>query len=369
MSSKQDRGWSAEDAGFAVLVLLVTLAFGWLMTPYFGAILWGLVGAIVFGPVYKRLAVRLGGREGLAAALTLVIILALVIVPAILLGASLVQEAAGLYGQLQSGKVDFAAIFAKLAASLPRSITRMAATYDLMDADRMRELLRSGLSVGLGSFATRALTVGQGALSFLAQLGIMLYLTYFLLRDGDRLGRRFSEALPLRADLRDRLIDNFIRVVRATMKGTVLVAVMQGIVGGLIFWFLGIDSPLLWGLLMGFFSLVPAVGTGIIWVPVALYLLVTGSVWEGSVLVFCGLFVIGLIDNLLRPILVGKDTKLPDFVVLIATVAGLELFGLSGFIVGPIIAALFIALWDIVTEMRGQGPAIMHPAADSGPVT
>ena len=357
MSAKQRGGWNAEDAGFAVLLLGVTLAFGWLLTPYFGAILWGLVAAIVFGPVYRWLAARLGGREGLAAALTLLIILALVILPAILLGASLIQEAAGLYGQLQSGKIDFAAIFAKLARSLPRSVTGLAATYDLMDAERMRELLRSGLSAGLGSFATRALTVGQGALAFLADLGVMLYLTYFLLRDGDRLGRRFSESLPLRPHLRDRLIDNFIRVVRATMKGTVLVAVMQGVVGGLIFWFLGIEPALLWGLLMGFFSLVPAVGTGIIWVPVALYLLVTGSVWEGGVLVFCGLFVIGLIDNLLRPILVGKDTKLPDFVVLIATVAGLELFGLSGFIVGPIIAALFIAVWDIITELRGQRPA------------
>jgi predicted PurR-regulated permease PerM len=353
MSSKQIGRFSAEDIGFAVLVLLVTIAFAWLLTPYFGAILWGLVAAIVFGPVYRWLTVRFGGREGLAATLTLLIILALVILPAILLSASLIQEAAGLYTKLQSGKIDFAAIFAKLARSLPRSIARLAATYDLMDADRMRELLRSGLSAGLGSFATRALTVGQGALSFLAQLGVMLYLTYFLLRDGESLGRRFSEALPLRPHLRDRLIDNFIRVVRATMKGTVLVAVMQGIVGGIIFWFLGIEPALLWGLLMGFFSLVPAVGTGIIWVPVALYLLVTGSVWEGSILVFCGFFVIGLIDNLLRPILVGKDTKLPDFVVLIGTVAGLELFGLSGFIVGPIIAALFIAVWDIVTEMRG----------------
>ena len=106
---------------------------------------------------------------------------------------------------------------------------------------------------------------------------------------------------------------------------------------------------------MGFFSLVPAVGTGLIWVPVSLYLLLTGSVWEGSILVFCGLFVIGMIDNLLRPILVGHETKLPDFVRLIATVAGLELFGLSGFIIGPIIAALFIAVWDIVTELREQG--------------
>jgi predicted PurR-regulated permease PerM len=354
MSSKQIGGFSAEDFGFAALVLVVTLAFAWLMMPYFSAILWGLVAAIVFGPLYCRLARALGGREGLAAALTLLIILGLVILPAILMTVSLIQEAAGLYTQLQANKIDFAAIFDKLSQAMPRSITRLARQYDLMDAERARDLIRSGLSAGLGSVATRALTVGQGALAFLAGLGVMLYLTYFLLRDGDSLGRRFSEALPLQPQLRENLIDNFVRVVRATMKGTVLVAVLQGIVGGVIFGLLGIESALLWGLLMGFFSLVPAVGTGMIWVPVALYLLLTGSIWEGSVLVFCGFFVIGMIDNLLRPILVGKDTKLPDFVVLIATVAGLELFGLSGFIIGPIIAALFIALWDIVTEMRGQ---------------
>jgi len=365
MSSKQIGGFSAEDIGFFVLVLLVTLAFGWLLTPYFSAILWGVVAAIVFGPLYRWLTRRLGGREGLAATLTLLIILALVILPAILMTFSLIQEAVGLYTKLQSNKIDFSAIFNKLSHSMPRGVTRLARQYDLMDAERARELIRSALSAGLGSMATRALTVGQGALAFLAQLGVMLYLTYFLLRDGDSLGRRFSEALPLRPQTREHLIDNFVRVVRATMKGTVLVAVLQGIVGGVIFALLGIESALLWGLLMGFFSLVPAVGTGIIWVPVALYLLLTGSVWEGSVLVFCGFFVIGLIDNLLRPILVGKDTKLPDFVVLIATVAGLELFGLSGFVVGPIIAALFIALWDIVTDMRGH----RAPGVDGAGVT
>ncbi|MCW1403075.1 AI-2E family transporter [Novosphingobium sp. MW5] len=201
--------------------------------------------------------------------------------------------------------------------------------------------------------AGQALSVGQGALSFIAALGIMLYLTFFLLRDSERLGERFRTALPLDPALRDELIDKFLTVVRATMKGTVAVAVMQGIVGGLIFWMLGVEGALLWGLLMGFFSLIPAVGTGIVWVPVALYLIATGALWQGAVLVFCGLFVIGLIDNLLRPILVGKDTKLPDFVVLIATVAGLELFGLTGFIIGPIIAALFIAVWDMVTQVRG----------------
>ncbi len=357
MSGKQTGGWTMENVGFAVLLLVVSLTFAWLMTPYFGAILWGLVAAIIFAPLYRWLTVRLGGREGLAATLTLLLIVALVIVPAVLLGVSLVQQAAGLYAQVQTGKIDFAAILGNLTDALPAPLTRLADEYDFMDADRLRALIGSGLSSGLRSVATQALTVGQGALSFLAALGVMLYLTWFLLRDGDSLGARFRQAMPLRPDVRDGLIDKFLRVVRAIMKGTVLVAILQGVVGGLIFWFLGIEAALLWGLLMGFFSLVPAVGTGIIWVPVAFYLLVTGSVWEGAVLVFCGIFIIGMIDNLLRPILVGKDTKLPDFVVLIATVAGLELFGLSGFIIGPIIAALFIAVWDIVTEMRGLIPA------------
>ncbi|NDB70095.1 MAG: AI-2E family transporter [Methylocystaceae bacterium] len=223
-----------------MLVLLVTLAFGWLLTPYFSAILWGVVAAIVFGPLYRWLTRRLGGRKGLAATLTLLIILALVILPAILMTFSLIQEAVGLYTKLQSNKIDFSAIFNKLSHSMPRGVTRLARQYDLMDAERARELIRSALSAGLGSMATRALTVGQGALAFLAQLGVMLYLTYFLLRDGDSLGRRFSEALPLRPQTREHLIDNFVRVVRATMKGTVLVAVLQGIVGGVIF---GKTSP------------------------------------------------------------------------------------------------------------------------------
>lgn len=357
MSTKQANGWKLEDATFVVLVVVITIAFAWLMTPYFGATLWGLVTAIVFGPVYRWLVVKLGGRKGTAAGLTLVLILALVILPAILLGVSLIQEAAGLLAQVQSGGIDFTRILENLNKALPPSLAETASRYGFLDGERLRELISTGLGTGLRSVATQALTVGQGALSFLAALGVMLYLTFFLLRDGDELGSRLLHAMPFRTGLRDALIDKFLKMVRATMKGTVLVALLQGFVGGMIFWFLGIEPALLWGLLMAFFSLVPAVGTGMVWVPVSAYLLVTGSVWEGGILVFCGLFVIGLIDNLLRPVLVGHETKLPDFVVLIATVAGLELFGLSGFIIGPIIAALFIAIWDIVTELRDQGAA------------
>src|SRR3546814_7802382 len=111
---------------------------------------------------------------------------------------------------------------------------------------------------------------------------------------------------------------------------------------------------------MGFFSLLPAIGTGIVWVPVAVYLLATGDYFKGAIMIFCGVFVIGMIDNLLRPILVGRDTRMPDFVVLIATLSGLELFGLNGFIVGPVIAALFIAVWNMVSEAQDKGRSEEH---------
>jgi predicted PurR-regulated permease PerM len=131
-----------------------------------------------------------------------------------------------------------------------------------------------------------------------------------------------------------------------------VVAVIQGAIGGIVFWILGIHSALLWGVLMAFLSLLPAIGTGIVWVPVAVYLLVTGAVWEGIILILCGLFIIGLVDNLLRPILVGRDARMPDYVVLISTLGGLEVLGFNGLVIGPVTAALFIAAWDIFARSR-----------------
>lgn len=136
------------------------------------------------------------------------------------------------------------------------------------------------------------------------------------------------------------------------MKGDLLVALLQGALGGLIFWFLGTTASLLLGVLMAFLSLLPAIGAGLVWAPVAIYLLATGSVWQGVVLIAYGALVIGLVDNFLRPILVGKDTKMPDYVVLISTLGGIEAFGLYGFVIGPVIAAMFIAVWDIFSASR-----------------
>jgi predicted PurR-regulated permease PerM len=128
------------------------------------------------------------------------------------------------------------------------------------------------------------------------------------------------------------------------------VAALQGALGGVIFWLLGLHAPVLWGVVMGLLALLPAVGAAVIWVPAAIYLLAIGDVWQGVVLLIFGAFVIGLVDNILRPLLVGKDTKLPDYVVLISTLGGLATFGLNGFVLGPVIAAMFIASWDIFLE-------------------
>lgn len=341
-----------EDGGFLVLIVAITLAFGWLIAPLYAAIIWGVIVAIVFRPVYLKLQTNLNGRRNLPAAICILLILALVILPAFLLALALIQEAANLYVQLQSGDIDPAKMFNDARSALPRWADEMIVSAGWTDFDAMRRMMGTSLTTILESVAGRALWFGQGALQMLASLGVMLYLAFFLIRDGHLIGEKVKGALPLRPEVRDRLIDHFVIVIRATMKGTVVVAVMQGFAGGVIFWMLGIEAPILWGLLMALFSLFPAVGTGIVWVPVAIYLLATGSTTEGLILVFCGLVVIGLIDNILRPILVGKDTKMPEFVVLIATVAGLKLMGLNGVIVGPIIAALFIAVWQIASKDR-----------------
>ena len=133
---------------------------------------------------------------------------------------------------------------------------------------------------------------------------------------------------------------------------SVFVQFLQGALGGLIFWVLGIGAPLLWGVVMAFLSLLPVIGAGLVWLPVAVYLLATGAMWQGLGLIAYGTLVIGLVDNFLRPILVGKDTKMPDYVVLISTLGGLAAFGLNGFVIGPVIAAMFIAVWEIFSASR-----------------
>ncbi len=180
--------------------------------------------------------------------------------------------------------------------------------------------------------------------------------------DGVALGAMVRRALPLDERHKGQLIRQFTTVVRATVKGNIAVAVAQGMLGGFIFAVLGIEGYVLAAVVMAFLSLLPAVGAAVVWVPVGVWLLLSGAIWKGVVLfAFCGT-IVSLVDNVLRPILVGKDTKLPDWVVLISTLGGMSLFGLTGFVIGPLIAALFIASWNIYTRLRD----VEEDQADAG---
>jgi predicted PurR-regulated permease PerM len=341
-----------EDRALLVLVVAVSLAFGWILWPFYGAILWGIVGAIVFAPLYRRLSRLMRERRSLAAIAVILLIIMIVILPLTLIGASLAQEASGVYGRVQSGELDIARFFQQMLDALPPGVINLLDRFGLSSLSGMQDKLSAGLLKGSQFLAAQALNIGQSTFDFFVNLFVMLYLLFFLLRDEDALSKRVKSAIPLRSEQLNALLLKFTVVIRATVKGDLLVALLQGALGGLIFWFLGITASLLWAVLMAFLSLLPAIGAGLVWAPVAIYLLATGSVWQGVVLIAYGALVIGLVDNFLRPILVGKDTKMPDYVVLISTLGGIEAFGLNGFVIGPVIAAMFIAVWDIFSASR-----------------
>ncbi|HWI84134.1 AI-2E family transporter, partial [Ramlibacter sp.] len=285
---------------------------------------------------------------------TLVVIVVSVLLPAGLLAAAVTQEASAFFERIRSGEMHFSQYFQRIVDALPawaRSVMDRFGFADLgLVQGKLVELLgRSGHTI-----TSRAFSIGQNTLDFVLSFFVMLYLLFFLLRDGRQLSREAARALPLEQEHTRRLLKQLATVVRATVKGNVVVALVQGTLGGLAFWVLGISGPLLWGALMALLSLLPAVGAAMVWGPVAIYLLSTGSIWSGIGLTLWGVLVIGLVDNVLRPILVGRDTRMPDYLVLIATLGGLTVFGLNGFVIGPVIAAMFLVTWDIFSQAREE---------------
>jgi predicted PurR-regulated permease PerM len=357
-----------EHRGFLLLLVAVTVAFAWILWPFYGAILWAIVVAVLFAPVHRRLLQSMQGRPNLAAALTVLIILAMVILPLVLIAASLAQEASGLVAKIQSGEYNFGSYLQRIFDALPAWATGLIERLKVTDFPALREKLASGLMQGGQILAPQALSIGMNTFDFVIRLCIMLYLLFFLLRDGRALAEGIREAIPLRREQKAKLFTRFADVVRATVKGGILVAMAQGTLGGIAFWFLGIHAALLWATLMAFLSLIPAIGSALVWVPVAIYFLATGAIWQGVGLILYGVLVIGLVDNLLRPYLVGKGSKLPDYVVLISTLGGIQVFGLNGFVIGPVIAAMFMVTWEIFSVSRRTpgDDATGHPASRDG---
>ncbi len=331
----------------AFLLLACALALGWILQPFWGAILWAVIIALLFLPLFKRLLPRLKGRRSLAAGLVLCVVVLIGVLPLIALAASLAQEAANVYKLVSSGAWAPERALRTVMGSLPSWAADVLARFGMGDINSLQQRLTAAAAQGSQLIATRALGVGLDTFDFISSLFITLYLSFFLLRDGERLVRNAANGLPLDREHQQALARKFSTVVRATVKGSLVMAVAQGALGGLAFWVLGVQGALLWAVLMAFLSLVPAVGAALVWAPVALWLGVQGHWGQALGLAAWGVLVIGMVDNLLRPILVGKDTRLPDYVVMIATLGGISVFGINGFVIGPAIAAMFIAVWHI----------------------
>ncbi|MDR7091634.1 AI-2E family transporter [Cellvibrio fibrivorans] len=357
-----------ETRTFLLFLLIVTVGFLMILKPFFGTIFWACAITVIFYPMQARLLKRFKGRTNTSALLTLAACILVVVLPVTVLVSSVVAEGADYYKKLESGEVDPTHYIEQIRTAFPA--VQQALDRVGIDFAKVKEGALSVTMSGGKWLAQNALSIGQNTFSLLLNICLMLYLTFFLLRDGNYLLELLIRALPL-GDARERMLfAKFGEVTRATIKGNLVIAAIQGTLGGLIFWVLGIPGALLWGVVMAVLSLIPAVGPAIVWVPVSIYLFATGDNVKGLILVAFGAGVIGLVDNILRPILVGRDTKLPDYVVLLSTLGGLALFGINGFVIGPLVAALFIAFWGIfIREVHVMVPSEDEegqPDADSG---
>lgn len=333
------------NGSYILFLGLITIAFLYLLSPYYTAVFWAIIFAVLFRPVYRFILNYIPNRTS-SALLTLLVAFLIAIIPLGLVAGSAASEVATLYSRIQSGQLNLGAYADQIFDNLPSVIKSLLERYQINDIFGVRDKLLTFANQATGLMAKEFVNISQNTFSFLISMGIMLYLLFFLLRDGLAIQSYVKRLIPLHSEHKTHLFEKFITVIRATVKGNILVSLVQGSLGGMIFAFLGVQGAVLWGVLMAFLSLLPAIGAALIWMPVAIYFLVTGAIWEGTILIIFGFGVIGLADNILRPILVGKDTKLPDYIVLITTLGGITAFGINGFVVGPLIAALFFVFWD-----------------------
>ncbi|MEX1032515.1 MAG: AI-2E family transporter [Cellvibrionaceae bacterium] len=325
-----------------------SIAFGWILWPFASSILWACILVVLFYPVHSRLVRDLPKFRNTAALVTLLIAIIVVILPVLLVITSVINEAANVYSRYESGELDIERQLNRIQSAFP-VIQQQAESWGV-DLDALREQASGLLGSAANLVAKHSLNIGQNTLVFFLKTALMLYLAFFLLRDGKTIIHWLKVAIPLDDQREAKLLAKFSEVARATVKGNLVVGLVQGGLGALIFWILGIEGVVLWGALMVVASLIPAVGPALIWLPVAIYLFAIGDITQGVTLIIFGVVVIGTADNILRPILVGRDTKLPDYIVLFSTLGGLGLVGIQGFVVGPLVAALFFTLWAMFIE-------------------
>lgn len=341
-----------ESGGYMLFLAAITLGFALIIWPFLLPILWAALAAIMFQPMFQWFRRTMGGGSNRAAIATLLVITIAIIIPAFLVGGVVVDQATSVVVAFQQGRIDLAGWFETIFAALPGFLRENLENSGLGSPALIQERAQELALESSGLIAQQAVSITGSAIGFVLSFGVGLYVTYFLLRDGKPLGAKIIDHLPLGSDIARELSDRFLSIVRATVKGSIVVGLVQGALGSITYWIAGMPSVVLLGLLTAFFSLLPAIGPAIVWVPVALYLLAIGDIWQGVVVLISGVAIIGMADNVLRPILVGRDTGIPDWIILVSTLGGIAAMGLAGIVVGPMAAGLFLAGWSILYRSR-----------------
>jgi predicted PurR-regulated permease PerM len=327
------------------LLIVVTGLFFWLLQFFAYPIFWAAVIAALFHPVYQRIN-RIFSHESVSASLSIVCVMVIILVPLSIVGTLVLKESVILYSDLNNqGNV------AGTLATINDTIKHHPLVARLnIDQTFITEKISELTNALLGNVFSTIKFITQNSLEFIGMFVLMLYTLFFFLRDGERLLQKIMRLSPLATRQELSLYRKFTLTASSTIRGMLVIGGIQGLLGGIALAIAGINSSVIWGILIVFTSIIPGVGTALVWIPAAIYLLLIGHIWQGIfVAVFCSL-VVGTIDNILRPVLVGKAINIHPLIILLSTLGGIGVFGISGFLIGPIIASLFLAFWEMYEE-------------------
>ncbi len=346
---------------FVLLLGFVTFLFGHILKPFFFAIFWAILLAAIFSPLYKWLQLRFKSPN-LCAGLSLAAVLITLILPTGFILALLVGETFDLYQSIHSSGGSWMNSINGVLNSL--SNHPLLARFN-MDQQFITDKTVDILKVAANFFVKNLSALTGNTIVFFVEFAVMLYCLFYFLRDGKKLIDTVIHYMPVDEQHMNTFISEFLVTSKATLKFTFIIGGIQGLLGGLIFYITGVDRALVWGVLMVGLSIVPAIGNSIIWVPAGIIMLLLGHVWQGIAILVFGAIVISSVDNLLRPILLGQDIQMHSLLIFLSILGGIAAFGFSGFVLGPVVAAFFLASWKMFLEVSSQGNASETTGLDS----
>ncbi len=326
---------------FFGLIIILGIAILYIFRPFLYPIFWAAVIAILFYPLYNWFDKHLKSKN-LSGFLTLTVVIVTVFLPLIFLSTLLVNESVNLYRSVSSWDISKQIV----GASDWINKTSLAPLLQKTQSEWTNHAANTAKFISVFLF-NNIKNVTQNSLRFIFMFFIMFYTLFYFLKDGERMLKRLMYFSPLGDEYEKMLYEKFRSTSRATLKGTFIVGAIQGILGGLLFWATGIEGALIWGVIMTALSVIPAIGSFLVWLPAAIVMLIIGSIWQGVTILLVGTLLISTIDNLIRPPLVGKDIQMHPLLVLFSTLGGILIFGISGFVIGPVIASLFVAVMTI----------------------